>query len=582
MAAIRRLLDYPDPTPGPLQMPNRSPTAKTSATQAQLQSVATAVLVLGMHRSGTSAVARMLNLRGADLGGELLPPKQDNERGFWENRALLALHEQFLAQMGLHWYDLASLPEDWRSGGAARWFVGALPEVLTQQFGDSALFLVKDPRLSLLAPLWIEVLESRAVRPVFVITVRHPDEVAASLAARDGFAPARSHLLWLQNLLEAERATRGHPRVFVSYERVIADWRAELARITGALHVSWPTQGADVDRQIDAFIAPSLRHHRSDLRTSDPAAMPETVQQAYRVASAAGRDEASATTGAFDDLAAAFDAALNLGGPMIADLSSQLTREREQHAQEVERARATIDGFATEIAQAREAHQSRDRIESELRDALAARAEEIERARANIDALAGELDQAREGFAAKDREIAAARDNINALTTEMARAAEIVALKDREIATARRSVDDLIDELGQARAVIASKEREIDDARQHVAAIAADLDRARASIGAKDTELDAARANIGVLAGQIDRAREGFAAKDAELDAARMNIDALVAEIGRAREAHAARDATETALRDELTALRGELTTLRNSRWFRLARALRLIDRDRQ
>ncbi|HSE13248.1 MAG TPA: sulfotransferase, partial [Rudaea sp.] len=398
---------------------------------------ATAILVLGMHRSGTSAIARMLNLRGAELGRDLLPPKQDNERGFWENRALLALHEQFLAQIGVHWHDLVSLPEDWRSGGAARWFVGALPDVLTQQFGDSALFLVKDPRLSLLAPLWIEVLESRAVRPVFVITVRDPDEVAASLAARDGFAPAKSHLLWLQHLLEAERATRGHPRIFVNYERVLADWRAELARISGALDISWPAQGADADRQIDEFIAPSLRHHRSDLRPSAAAVMPETVQQAYRVASAAGRDEASASIQAFDDLAAAFDSALNLGGPVIADLSGQLTRQREQHAQEVDRARATIDGFAAEIAQAREAHRSRDRIESELRDALAARTDEIERARNNIDALAAELGQAREGFAAKDREIDAARANIDALATDIARAAEVIATKDREIDQAR-------------------------------------------------------------------------------------------------------------------------------------------------
>lgn len=513
----------------------------------------TAIIVLGMHRSGTSAVARMLNLCGADLGRDLLPPKEDNVRGFWENRALLALHERFLAEAGLRWHDLASLPADWRDGTAARRLVAALPPALIEQFGDSRLFLVKDPRLSLLAPLWIEVLQARSIRPVFVITIRHPDEVAASLNRRDGLSWAKSRLLWLQNLLEAEKATRSHPRVFVHYERVLADWRAELERITAALDIEWPNSGPDVDRQIDAFIAPSLRHHHGDLRTGAPAVMPEILRQAYRVASAAGRDEPSASFEAFDNLGAEFDVALNLGGPVIADLYGQLAQERERHADEVGRARATIDGLTAEIAQAREAHQSRDRIESELRDALAARADEIERARTNMDTLAAQLDQAREGFAAKDREIATARANIDALATDVARAAEVIASKDREIDAARGN--------------IASKDREIDAARGNI-------DFLVASLAAKDSELDAARTNIRTLVAQIDQARHGFAAKDAELDAARANIDALVAEIGRARQAHAARDAVEAALR-------GELAALRESRWFRLGRALRLIGRDR-
>jgi hypothetical protein len=537
---------------------------------------ATAILVLGMHRSGTSAVARMLNLCGAELGRDLLPPKQDNERGFWENSALLALHERFLDEAGLHWYDLVSLPADWREGAAARNFVAALPEVLAQQFRDTPLFLAKDPRLSLLAPLWIEVLEGRAVRPVFVITVRHPDEVAASLAKRDGFSYARSHLLWLQHLLEAERATRGHRRVFVHYERVLADWRAELARIAAALEIAWPNAGTDIDQQIAAFITPSLRHHGGDARA--PAApLPPIVQEAYAIASSAATDSASPS---FDAVASAFDEALRLAGPLIRDLSEQLARDSESHATEIDRARTTIDDFAAQIAHAREAHESRDRLESDLRGELASSVEQIGRARDTIDTLAADLDRAREGFAAKEREIGAARDNIDTLATDLARASELIALKDREIEAARRNIDGFIDELAQARAAITAKEREIDAARGNIGALAADLEQARSVIEAGNAELDAARDNVNALAAQIEVAREGFAAKDAELAAARGNIDALVAEIGRAREAHAARDAVEAALRSEIAALGGEVAALRGSRWFRLGRKLGLIGRN--
>ncbi len=544
---------------------------------------ATAILVLGMHRSGTSAVARMLNLCGAELGRDLLPPKQDNERGFWENSALLALHERFLAEAGLHWYDLASLSDDWRDGAAARHFVAALPDVLARQFGDSRLFVVKDPRLSLLAPLWVEVLERRAVRPVFVITVRHPDEVAASLAKRDGFSYARSHLLWLQHLLEAERATRGHRRVFVHYERVLTDWRVELERIAAALDVTWPNAGAEIARQISAFITPSLRHHGGDARES-AAPMPAIVQEAYAIATSAASSAAvsSASSSAFDAVASAFEDALRLAGALIRDLSDQLAEGSESHAREIERARATIDDFAAQIVQAREAHENRDRTESELRDALASSAGEIGQARDNIDALAAELDLAREGFAAKEREIGAARENVDALAMDLARAGEVIALKDREIDAARRNVDGFIEELAQARAAITAKEREIDAARGNIGALAGELDQARGVIEARGRELDAARGNMDALAAQIDRAREGFAAKEAELEAARGNIDALVAEIGRARDAHSARDAVEAALGVELAAQRADAAALRGSRWFRLGRKLGLIDRNRR
>jgi len=562
------------------------PTPPDSPSRRPATSRATAILVLGMHRSGTSAVARMLNLCGAALGRDLLPPKQDNERGFWENSALLALHERFLEETGLHWYDLASLPENWRDGAAARRFVAALPEALSEQFGDSRLFLVKDPRLSLLAPLWVEVLEHRAVRPVFVITIRHPDEVAASLAKRDGLSYARSHLLWLQHLLEAEQATRGHPRVFVHYERVLADWRVELDRIAAAFGMNWPNSGADTAEQISAFITPSLRHHGSDAR--EPAApMPAIVQDAYAIASSAAAGSVSPS--AFDAVASAFEHALRLASPLIRDLSDQLERGSQSHLREIDRARATIDDFAAQIARSREAHESRDRLESELRGQVDALAAEIGRARDNIDALAADADLAREGLAAKEREIGAARENIDALATDLARAGEVIALKDREIDAARRNIDAFIEELAQARAAITAKEREIDSARGNIGALAGELDQARGLIEARGAELDAARDNMNSLAAQIDRAREGFAAKEAELDRAREgfaakeaeldgargNIDALVAEIGRARDAHAARDAVESALNAELAALRA-------SRWFRLGRKLGLIDRNRR
>ena len=84
------------------------------------------LLVVGMHRSGTSALTRVINLHGAFLGRELLPPAPENESGFWENRAIFALHERWLAELGRSWYDSRPLPPDWKDSA---WGVAARADI---------------------------------------------------------------------------------------------------------------------------------------------------------------------------------------------------------------------------------------------------------------------------------------------------------------------------------------------------------------------------------------------------------------------------------------------------------------------
>ena len=568
--------------------PSRPPTIP-HATNTRA-AAATAILVLGMHRSGTSAVTRVLNLRGAELGRDLLPPKQDNERGFWENRAILEQHETLLAGLGLRWLDLVDLPEGWQRSAPARRFVAELPAVLKQQFDGSRLVTVKDPRLSLLAPLWIEALAATGVRPTFVITIRHPHEVAASLERRDGLTRAQSQLLWLQHLVDAERATRGQPRVFVHYERLLADWRTELQRIGAQLAIDWPTAPAVFDAAVTQFLAPALRHHRAN-DAANPPLLP-IVEQAYAEASAAAQGPAPAAL--FDQLGRGFEALIGTVAPLYRELAARHDAGHDAHLREIERARAAFAtkeveiaqaraAFATkedEIARARAAFATKEDEIAQAREAAAIRQADLDAARQTIDALSAELGNARGLIDGKDQEIAAARINVDTLTTELA--------------LARDNIHALAGEITVAREAHAVKEREIDAARANIDALGADLERAREAhalkdskieaqrsdaelqrkaLAAKDQEIDAARASIDSLTGDIARAREGFAAKDAEIDAARRNIDNLAAQIDAARHAHGLRDATEASLR-------GELQALRNSRWFRLGRSLRLIGRD--
>jgi hypothetical protein len=71
------------------------------------------VLVLGMHRSGTSALTGILNILGADLGLNMMKAAEDNERGFFENRSIYNINEKILESLGSSWDSPFPLPENW-------------------------------------------------------------------------------------------------------------------------------------------------------------------------------------------------------------------------------------------------------------------------------------------------------------------------------------------------------------------------------------------------------------------------------------------------------------------------------------
>jgi hypothetical protein len=123
------------------------------------------------------------------------------------------------------------------------------------------LFVVKDPRICRFWPFWREVLDEFGAKPAVVIPVRNPLEVMASLRRRDGFIHAKSCLLWLRHVLDAEKATRGLQRAVVTYGALLADWQSVVATLGAGLGVSWPRRGAMAELEIERFLATQLRHH---------------------------------------------------------------------------------------------------------------------------------------------------------------------------------------------------------------------------------------------------------------------------------------------------------------------------------
>lgn len=240
-----------------------------------------AILVLGMHRSGTSAVTRCLNLLGVDLGKHLLPPVEgNNPKGFWENTDVVSIHEELLGALGRAWHDTRALPKNWLTSSAALDARGRLAQLIRNEFGDSSLWAVKDPRLCRFLPLWADLLDELGIGASALLVVRHPGEVAASLKKRNDLPADAAYLSWLEHLSEAEAGSRGLPRSVISYEGLLSDWQRTLTRVARDLRVEWPVPMADAEDHIAAFLDSNERHHEIATAVSG---MPEILNRLYHL-----------------------------------------------------------------------------------------------------------------------------------------------------------------------------------------------------------------------------------------------------------------------------------------------------------
>jgi hypothetical protein len=237
--------------------PDRTPAAPPTDTG---QRSRTAIVVLGVSRSGTSAFTRIINLLGAALPRDVLAPGAGNERGHWEPAALVALNEEILRAHGRDWSSPEPMPPTWFTSAYARHLVERTAAVIADQYEGADLIVIKEPRLCLLGPLTFGALERLGYAPRVVLPLRHPAEVVGSVGRRDSMGACSGELLWLRHLMEAEAASRGYPRVWMPFERVLVDWRHAVRQIGRELSIRWPVDPAHAAARIDAFLEPMLRH----------------------------------------------------------------------------------------------------------------------------------------------------------------------------------------------------------------------------------------------------------------------------------------------------------------------------------
>ena len=140
----------------------------------------TALVVLGMHRSGTSALAGVLGHMGADLPKDLMAPTEINPKGFFESNRITGLNEELLASGKRRWFDFKGLSQDWYASPKAAEFAISAQEALEAEFGRSYLFALKDPRICRLLPFWTRRSVVLAMNDVFGHAYPWPNEPIAN------------------------------------------------------------------------------------------------------------------------------------------------------------------------------------------------------------------------------------------------------------------------------------------------------------------------------------------------------------------------------------------------------------------
>lgn len=234
------------------------------ATKAPAAPERAAYIVLGMHRSGTSAVTQVLALAGASLPENVMAGDEHNAKGYFEPWKIAMFNDARLRAGGGAWDDVFAFPYRPLEAKDERGWLTRAEALFEEEYGDVRHPLLKDPRVTVLLPFWRKVLGDLDVAARCVIPVRHPLAVAGSLARRNGFPLEKSVLIWSAYMLAAEAYTRDLPRAFVSYDDLLGDWRGEVARIEAAHGAPLPKMTDTAAKAIDRFLTPELRHNDGD------------------------------------------------------------------------------------------------------------------------------------------------------------------------------------------------------------------------------------------------------------------------------------------------------------------------------
>jgi hypothetical protein len=239
------------------------------------------VFVLGMHRSGTSALTGMLAQAGFAAPSDLMGATEANPKGYWESLSITRRNEDFILEMESHWSSSLPLPAGWSESISARKWRSSLIKIISKTFGGAELPTIKDPRFCELVLGLEPWFESKLIDTSFIIPIRHPIEVSNSLLQAEGTDLYKALRLWMKSIFMTEQATRGYRRKFISFDLLLENptntleaclqlvQSADNPETTGTIADLQNEARNEVLNQATGFIEKSLRHQQPAITGKD-------------------------------------------------------------------------------------------------------------------------------------------------------------------------------------------------------------------------------------------------------------------------------------------------------------------------
>ena len=223
------------------------------------------VLVLGMHRSGTSLCSHILSALGVDLSDDI-DVNPSNAGGHWERREIVEFHDRILGLFNRDYlerfHDFA-LPVAWWADPRVVQIRHEIVAFLQQRMGET-YFGFKDPRTVRLMPVWHQIFNELKLAPRVVLCLRNPAQVARSLYAREGLDPEIGEYRWLVHMIDFFRYTSQYELCMVEYEEWFSNPSINLEKLQKFLDLPWQQSEADLGLLLSGIIDPALRHDDSN------------------------------------------------------------------------------------------------------------------------------------------------------------------------------------------------------------------------------------------------------------------------------------------------------------------------------
>ncbi|MFP3158724.1 MAG: hypothetical protein RXR65_03005 [Hydrogenobaculum sp.] len=222
----------------------------------------TCLMILGMHRSGTSALGGVLQVLGVSMGKKTIAPDENNPKGYFENENIVFFNDTRLFPfLGTFWDRIELLDVEKIYQDIPKKLVEEAKQIIKEDYQDSDIFGIKDPRMCILFPFWKKILQDLNIEIKCILPYRNPFEVANSLKVRDNFYIEKGLLLWAKYVLYAEYYSRSYKRVFVGYDTLLNSTYQTIKKIEKSLDISFPIPVEKAENTIDGFLDKRLKHH---------------------------------------------------------------------------------------------------------------------------------------------------------------------------------------------------------------------------------------------------------------------------------------------------------------------------------